>query len=292
MTPLRWPALGLAGWRQQGGSTAVLALHGWLDNANSFAPLAPFLPGLDLVALDLPGHGLSGHRPPGVRYHFDDNIFDVLSAADHLGWTRFHLIGHSMGGAVATLVAAACPDRVASIVNIEGLGPIAAPPDESAGVLQKAVRGSRDRARRQHPDRASAVAARARHSDLDTASAALLAERGLKACEDGWAWGHDLRLTWPSSQRYTETQVLAIIAAVRCPVLTVYSNPPSGLIPQRVLQRRLAAVHQRTDFAAPGGHHLHMRHAKEIGARITEFLDDHTIPAESDSPRRTTDLRA
>lgn len=43
----------------------VIALHGWLDNANSFARLAPRLEGLRIVALDLAGHGHSGHRPPG-----------------------------------------------------------------------------------------------------------------------------------------------------------------------------------------------------------------------------------
>ena len=46
----------------------VIALHGWLDNANSFARLAPKLTGLRIVALDLAGHGHSAHRPPGASY--------------------------------------------------------------------------------------------------------------------------------------------------------------------------------------------------------------------------------
>src|SRR5690606_31937171 len=50
------------------GMPRVLALHGWLDNAASFVPLAPLLPGLDLVAPDLPGHGRSTHLPPGTDY--------------------------------------------------------------------------------------------------------------------------------------------------------------------------------------------------------------------------------
>ncbi len=46
----------------------VIALHGWLDNANSFVRLAPKLKGLRIVALDMAGHGHSGHRPVGAGY--------------------------------------------------------------------------------------------------------------------------------------------------------------------------------------------------------------------------------
>jgi pimeloyl-ACP methyl ester carboxylesterase len=282
MNPVDWQHLGLAGLRLSQGDRPVLALHGWLDNARSFTPLAPYLAGIDLVALDLPGHGRSAHRPPGTRYHFDDNVFDVLRVADELGWERFHLLGHSMGGAISTLIAAACPDRVISMVNIEGLGPISASPDQAASGWQKAIRGSHDRARRQHPDRDAAVAARARHSDLDDQSASLLAERGLASAGDGFIWGHDIRLTWPSTQRYTEVQVLDIIASIRCPVLNVYSDPPSGLVAARILQRRLAALRQRRDLPCPGGHHLHMRHPERIGASIQEFVHEHSVPAQAD----------
>ncbi|AKS40547.1 alpha/beta fold hydrolase [Wenzhouxiangella marina] len=273
MTPFEWPELGLAGLRQTRGERPVLALHGWLDNARSHAPLAPYLDGIDLVALEFPGHGRSRPRPEGVRYHFDDYVFDVLAAADRLGWSDFHLLGHSLGGAVACLTAAACPERVRSLVLIEGLGPISAPPDRAAAGWRQARRGSHLRPRRQHPTPASAVAARARNSDLDERCAELLAERGLVEQDGGFVWGHDLRLTWPSTQRYTEAQVLDLIAAIECPVMNLYSDPPSGLVPARLLQRRLAALRKGQWRAFPGGHHLHMHHPDQLGPVIQEFFD-------------------
>ena len=90
---LRTPYLRLAAraWGPLKG-IPVLALHGWLDNAASFDALAPLLPDLRLAALDLPGHGQSEQRPPGMHYHFVDFIPDVVTAADALGWKRFALL--------------------------------------------------------------------------------------------------------------------------------------------------------------------------------------------------------
>ncbi|MBW8822952.1 MAG: alpha/beta fold hydrolase [Xanthomonadales bacterium] len=103
----------------------VLALHGWLDNAASFIPLAAHLAGIELVAVDLPGHGRSVHLPPGAIYTFEMAVHHVLDIADALGWERFTLLGHSMGAGIASLVAAACPQRVERLVCIEALGGLA-----------------------------------------------------------------------------------------------------------------------------------------------------------------------
>ena len=90
----------------------ILCLHGWLDNAASFIPLMPSLENYHVVALDMPGHGGSQHRLPGYDYVFVDWIHDVLDAMDSLGWQKAHLLGHSMGGAIATIVAASAPERI------------------------------------------------------------------------------------------------------------------------------------------------------------------------------------
>jgi pimeloyl-ACP methyl ester carboxylesterase len=121
----------------------TLALHGWLDNAASFDLLAPLLPRLRICALDLPGHGRSQHRPAGVVYHFVDYVADVLAAADALGWSRFILMGHSLGAGIATLVSAIAPERVSKAVLIEGLGPQASPGgDAAARARGSAARGA------------------------------------------------------------------------------------------------------------------------------------------------------
>ena len=110
------------------GAPRVLALHGWLDNAASFLPLAPFLDGIELVAIDMPGHGRSAHLPAGADYAFAGALANLLDVADTLGWDRFGLLGHSMGGAIASLLAAACPERVTRLLAIDAIGTLAETP--------------------------------------------------------------------------------------------------------------------------------------------------------------------
>jgi pimeloyl-ACP methyl ester carboxylesterase len=65
------------------------------------------------IAFDLPGHGDARDWP--VRGHAGIAARAVRQSLDRLGIARFHLVGHSMGGAVACLVAMAAPDGVASL---------------------------------------------------------------------------------------------------------------------------------------------------------------------------------
>ena len=124
----------------------MLALHGWLDNAASFVPLAPHLSGIDLVAPDLPGHGRSAHLPAGADYSFAGAVHAVLDVADALGWERFALLGHSMGAGIGSLMAAACPQRDRTrCVAIEALGALAEAPERTAAAPARS--GRRDAAR-------------------------------------------------------------------------------------------------------------------------------------------------
>lgn len=265
----------IAGLHRAGGSARALALHGWLDNANSFRALSESLDGIDLIAIDFPGHGHSRPRPKGAHYHFDDYVFDVIAVLDDLDWPQCHLIGHSLGGAVASVVAAAAPKRVRSLSLIEGLGPLSLPADRTAQGWRRALERSRDRPRRVHGDRTSAIAARTENSDLDHVRAAVLAERGLIEHSGGWQWRHDLRLTWPSVHRYTETQVVDLIGAIEAPVLNIHSDPPSEIAELRLIRRRLAALSDASVMACPGGHHLHMRHPERVGSAITQHIKRH-----------------
>lgn len=165
-----------------GSGTPVLALHGWLDNAASFVPIAPYLPGLDLVALDLPGHGASAHLPAAAEYTMVSAARSVLAAADALGWNRFAVLGHSMGAAIATLVAAAAPARITRLALIEALGGLTEAEDHTAQRLRDAFAADARPAgtrRRAFPDIDTAVRARLQAGGLSEVAARLIVTRGL-----------------------------------------------------------------------------------------------------------------
>ncbi|QOC22690.1 alpha/beta hydrolase [Wenzhouxiangella sp. AB-CW3] len=272
----------LAGLRWRRGPHRVLALHGWLDNAHSFLPLADELDGIDLIALDFAGHGESARRPDQARYHFDDYVFDVLGAMDHLGWDKAGIIGHSLGGAVAAITAAAAPERISSLVLIEGTGPLSAPATDTVAGWRRAVERSRPHTPRRHADLDAAAQARAKNGDLGFEASRMLAERGTRTSQEGVYWHHDPRLRWPSSHRYSEPQVLELLGAIECPVLTIQSDPPGSKLPREMARRRRAALRQATSLDCPGGHHLHMHHPARIGPAIKEHFENHE-PAHPDS---------
>lgn len=274
-------ALGrLQALRNDGRGPRVLALHGWLDNAASFLPLAPFLHALDLVAIDLPGHGRSAHLPPGAEYSFAAAIGSVLDVADALGWERFSLLGHSMGAGISSLIAAACPERIERLVAIEMLGALAETPEQTAARLRDAVATQRSRGQRglrTFPEieiavQARMLASRVPGSGLDAATLRPLVERGLRAVEGGFAWSSDPRLTLPTLTRMTEAQVDNLLAAIACPTLAIFADPAQPYLPDALRRHRVALLPQGRMLTLPGGHHLHMQQPAEVAAAITGFL--------------------
>ena len=255
------------------GAPPLLALHGWLDNAASFAPMAPFLAGYDLVALDLPGHGQSFHYPVDAEYSLFSTLLDVLAAADALGWTRFTLLGHSMGGAIASLLAAAAPERIERLRLIEAIGPLAATEDTTAERLRDAVakRRALDGKRKRvfgDPDLAVRARMQTNITSLDEDSARLLVGRGLNTLPDGYEWSSDTRLTLPTAVRMSEAQVADCLRAIVCPVRMVMADPAPPYIPTSMRDGRIACVRDIACTVLPGSHHLHMTHAREVVAAL------------------------
>ncbi|MDQ4089844.1 MAG: alpha/beta hydrolase [Actinomycetota bacterium] len=100
------------------GGRPVMLVHGFTANAGEVAGiLGPLVDcGWHAVAPDLRGHGRSNRPTQRDAYSFELLADDVVALADDLGWDRFALVGHSMGGAVAQLIALDHPERLTGLV--------------------------------------------------------------------------------------------------------------------------------------------------------------------------------
>lgn len=96
------------------GAPTMVLLHATGETSASWGPIVPFFcDDFQLVTMDLRGHGASDW--PGV-YSLELMRDDVLGVLDELGLTTIPLVGHSLGGALAYLVAAARPGLVRRLV--------------------------------------------------------------------------------------------------------------------------------------------------------------------------------
>jgi len=257
----------------------TLALHGWLDNANTFDRLAPLLPELDLVALDFAGHGLSDHRPEGVHYQPLLDMQELHSIADQLGWDQFALIGHSMGAAIASEYAATFPDRVSRVVCIDGfLATGGATTEERIGQNRDAIAqmlNAHNKQPRPFTDTQEMAHRVSQATDQSLAAAQSLVARGHKKLADGRVtWRTDPRIRFATPMRPATDYINALIAQTTAPGLLIFAEQGDTWYQGEVEERQARHPDLKVVRVA-GPHHLHLepKHVDKVGALTREFFE-------------------
>lgn len=117
-------------YRQWGdpGKPVLFFLHGWMDHSISFQFVADYLcEHWQVIAPDWRGFGYSdwpvAEKKVGYCYWFPDYLIDLECFFKELGLSgSLNIVGHSMGANVAMLYSGLFPNRVAKLVNLEGVG--------------------------------------------------------------------------------------------------------------------------------------------------------------------------
>ena len=260
----------------------VIALHGWLDNAASFDVLAPALrklrPDLTIVALDMPGHGFSDHKPPQATYHFWDDLLDVIHIADQLGWQTFHLLGHSRGAIMGVLLTHGIGERIIDLVMLDALWGMPQEADEAPRQIRDFVQQNLAIATKKlplHPNVESAIAARCRGGRLAMSPIAArpIIERGLKPVEGGFTWRTDPRLMTASALKLSAAHNKELAAQLKVKSFLLLADKGIGERPEMLKALKIVPLPECLRWELlPGSHHFHLDgDVEDIAQRIVAF---------------------
>lgn len=214
----------------------VVFLHGWLMDRRTWSAVvdAPELADALRVCVDLRGHGRStGAAPDTLSSQADE----VLRLATDMGWSTFDVVGHSMGGGVAQILAARAPHRVRRVALLATvpIGGLPLPPDIYASFDDLAEK--RDALEAFLAPQIVDASALAAAVDLAVACPTATAQRSLRAWTQGAERPPDGSLTMPClimggaedayiSRELLETQVAPIFSDAELRILESCGHYP------------------------------------------------------------------
>lgn len=254
----------------------VIALHGFLDNANSTICLAQSFKDFHYIAIDMAGHGGSDHRPTGSHYNLLDYVQDLHALVTKLNVARVGLVGHSLGGIIASLYAGLYPEKVDWLVSIDAFGPLTQPTETTAKQLRSALDSRVKKMLRTKPKPADlilAAKARASTTDLSYQWCHKILERNITtASSEEMIWRSDPRLRTRSYLRLTEEQACDIMQNITCPLLVIAASNSFKQLPELVRARQ-HWIPQAELKVISGGHHIHLEQTEQVINQIGNFVN-------------------
>lgn len=292
MTPRRgtWSVRGLdLAWHEWGPADGPVALciHGFLDHGESWAFVAEILAaeGIRLVAPDTRGHGHSGWVGDGGYYHFYDYYLDLERLVrGPLGDVPFVLAGHSMGGSIATGLAALLGEQVRGLVLLEGMGPPFSDLDSAPDRLSRWTRALADGTVSQPRDERRA--SRRLMTDLEEAAERLrrmnprlsepraerLAASFSEPTRGGFAWRYDPLHRTPAAKPYIAAEAQALWRSIQAPTLSLFGG--RGLVPDNIQERHAHIPSVLVATVPDTGHNLHHERPEVIAAALSARVRD------------------
>ena len=254
----------------------LVGLHGYLDNAASFLPLASFINQFQLMLLDLPGHGRSD--PISAQewgYNFFNQSLDMVELIEEqYSGKKINLMGHSMGAGLSVLIASLLPGHIKKLVLLDNMGPMASPPTDIVTRMREFKKQLQQSKEGKSVESLEEAVNLRVHSGVSKSLANLLAQRGVVEENNKFRWNFDRRLQRTTPIRFTKEQVQTMIASISCPVLLfkAQNNWPEM---SRFQEKHYLPYFKDIEVVSlSGGHYSHAEEPSPIGQKITKFLTE------------------
>jgi pimeloyl-ACP methyl ester carboxylesterase len=289
----------LAGAPAGHADRVILMVHGITASHVAWRVVARELgaePGTCILAPDLRGRGASSPLPG--PYGSASHVADLLAVLDHFQTRQVHLAGHSMGAFVAARLASEHPERVSSLLLVDGGLSIPVPGDDDPDeLLAKTLGPALERLGQVFPTREDYISMWRRHpaftaawdadveayvaSDLEPADARK-AVRSVVSAEAVWTDGRELLVD--EATRTAASHVRIPIRLLRAPRGLLDDDRP--LITPQVLDEFLAAHPATRAETVPDTNHYTLLLGKSRGpAHVVKALRPSPAAVSSEAPR-------
>ncbi|KAM9314599.1 serine hydrolase-like protein isoform 2-T2 [Pholidichthys leucotaenia] len=249
--PVPWGKISGKAWGPENGHP-VLCLHGWSDNCGTFNTLIPLLP-------------------------------------KAMQWTKFSIIGHSMGGNIGGMFSAVFPEMVNALILLDSYGFIPTDVKETPDVIRKGMnqmleyeKKEEDKKRVYTFDKA-VERLLAANQTLTEQSAKILLERGLVQVEGGVIFSRDFRINLKNVVRISLEQTLEMQSRIKASVLLILAEDGFEKAIEQHQKTFASPVLQayrnknHTIVTVPGDHHIHLNTPEVIAPLVSDFLQNKVL---------------
>ena len=271
-----------------------ILVHGWLDNAGTFDTLAPLLvsshPGHSLLCLDYPGHGHSSHLPPGQMYHYLETIRYIRYVAQHMGYDKFGLMGHSMGAGMSSVFAATYPEMVTHLVMIDLIKPVGRKVeniiektrlsiDNWISIDKKMSQENFEKVFKTEEEALVRLQEAAKLMQGEGAvteeSSRIILKRGIKKVDGGYIFSRDLRHRITSLYGLSPDMCQEFAKNIKCPHLLIKADSPN-YEDDDIIAKTIEIYSKNPNFLmvnVKGSHHVHLNSPELLMPSLTQFLN-------------------
>lgn len=258
-----------------GVAPTLIALHGFMDTGATFFELANYLPN-HILAWDARGFGHSDPIPRSGTYHFFDYLSDLDAWLAIVHPEPVILLGHSMGGMMASLYAGCFPERVRALINLEGWMIPDSDPTQTPERVARWLQARREPPLFRELADLDAAMQRLQRQDprISESQARYLAEAATKTLPNGkLRFCHDVMHRSPSPQPFRLDQALAFWRAISAPCLLLH-GADSAIKKLPDWDLRMQAFQTAKQIEIPqAGHNLHLHQPQRIAQEMREWLE-------------------